>query len=666
MSRYRGVERHNYATRRLYDPAKNPGIRPFRGVDGEGGNVPEQGTMFDEITRHQYLSLRIGPELLETGKPLTWEECFDFICSQPKQYIYVSYFFDYDVTMMIRTMPQERATRLLQRHKRIKIVNGFPTQPMPLDIGVYECDYLPHKEFKVRRKGDKHWYVISDVGPFFQQSFLNTLEKWNIGSVEDREMIRKGKSMRADFGEFTEEIRAYNALECLLLEQLMTEFREVCYATGYVPKKWQGPGYLASAMLDRWGIPRRDDVPILKNPDFRALAQAAYYGGRFETTAAGPIPGPVYQYDINGAYVSLLRTLPCLQHGSWAQIHERPELSPDTPIWFGEVHFNHHEPAYLYNLPVRRANGTIYYPKEGNGVYWSTELQAAERNGTSLDFKSGWVYEAHCDCRWFDWVEPYYQERLALGKTAKGYVLKLAGNSVYGKLAQSIGYAPWANPVWAGLITAGCRAMLIDAYSQCPDKCYMLATDGLFVGEPLSLPVSKALGEWESTVHPEGMFIVQPGIYFLGSHGEVKTRGIERGRINAMRDEFDRQWSKFVDSYGVNHTVSVRVDNFLTAKQAIHRRKWQIAGTWERTWRDISYDWSIKRVPGVGFQADGMFRHMPWSGGPDIHSVPYSRLIGGGLVIDDADKYTDLALEESARMEEQPDWCEPLFSSPEA
>lgn len=628
----------------------------FRAVDGEGGNVAEPGTLFG--LRHQYLSLRVGPELLETGNPLLWEECLGFLADQDPHYIYVAYFFDYDVTMIIRTFPEERAKRLLNRHLRMD-KNG---NCLPLDIGDFQVDYLQHKEFKVRRKGTRHWMIINDVGQFFQSSFLKTLEKWNIGTPDEREMIRRGKSMRAEFAGHTEEIAAYNALECVLLEQLMTEFRSVCEDTGYVPNKWQGPGNLASAMLKRHGIPRRDDIPILRNNEFRALAQEAYYGGRFETTAAGPVSGPVFQYDINGAYVAALRTLPCLTHGSW----KHTDTQPRDGLWFGAVHFNHPsgDESYLYNLPVRLANGNIFYPREGNGVYWSEELSAASKHDTDVAFKHGWVYENHCECRWFGFVDDYYAERLRLGKSAKGYVLKLAGNSIYGKLAQSIGYAPWANPAWAGIITASCRAQIVEGYSQSPRGTYMIATDGLFTDRKLDLPVSRELGEWEETVHPNGIFIVQPGIYFAGD--EPKSRGVERGVINTMRSQFEGQWTKFEDSRGLDYTVDVPVTNFITARQAVARNKWKLAGTWETTERAISYYWGTKRKSGIAWHDGTNLRTIPHNGAPDLQSVPYARTIGGGLVVPDEERYSDLGLVEAARMEAQPDWVEPLFTAPES
>jgi DNA polymerase type B, organellar and viral len=651
-----GVSRHNAATRRAWKPDAE-----FCGVDGEGGNVAEEGTLFGH--RHQYLSLRAGADLLETGKPLSWHECLEFLADLDPDRIYVGYFFDYDVTMIIRTLSMERARRLLYPHLRTAPGAQYAS---PLDLAApdgsqYQIDYLPHKEFRVRRPGGR-WVIISDTGQFFQSAFLTTLRKWDIGTPDELEMIARGKSMRADFTEFTDETRAYNALECVLLEQLMTNFRSVCQETGYVPKKWQGPGYLASSMLAAHHVPRRDDIPILANEQFRLLAQAAYYGGRFETTAAGPIRRIVYQYDINGAYVSLLRGLPCLIHGTWRRVHDRPDRGG---VWFGEVSFNHSRDLRLYNLPVRLANGNIQFPREAVGVYWGTELEAAERAGTVTEFVSGWVYEPHCDCHWFDFVTEYYRQRLALGKSAKGMVLKLAGNSIYGKLAQSIGYAPWANPVWAGLITAGCRAMLIDAYAQAPDDTYMLATDGLFTGKRLDVKISKALGDWEETVHPDGIFIVQPGIYFTGD--EAKSRGVERGKITTMRNAFEEQWAKFAASGGVDHTVSIPVQNFITARQAIARGKWQIAGTWEKVNREVSFWWVTKRANGIiDWEEDAglslMCRTRPPDVPPGTVSQAYQRQIGGGLRMGEGGRWTDPGAQEAERMAEQPDWVEPAFA----
>lgn len=637
-------------TREWINDPRNRQRQPFCGVDGEGGNIPDPDALWGTI--HSYLLLRAGEFKLENSAGLQFEACADFLCQLPDDRIYIAYFFDYDVTMMLKSLPQDRVQRIFDRHLRVK--DG---RILPVNYGPYQFDYLPHKEFKVRRdKGP--WTVVSDVGQFFQSSFLKTLERWNIGTEEQREMIRVGKAQRADFTGVTDEIRAYNALEILLLQQLMSEFRSVCIDTGYVPRKWQGPGYLASAMLDYHKIPRRKNIPLMRNDEFRRLANDAYYGGRFETTACGPIQGPVYQYDINSAYPSILRELPCLTHGSWRRIRDLPDTGK---LWFGQVYYNHSSRRLLYNLPIRTKEGNIFYPKEGNGVYWSTEIEAAQNAGTYISFATGWEYENNCECRWFDFIDAYYAKRVALGKSNKGMVLKLAGNSIYGKLAQSIGYAPYANPVWAGLITAGCRAEIINGYNLNPDRTYMIATDGIFTGNKLDLPISKKLGEWEETIHDDGIFIVQPGIYYV-SNGDVKTRGVERGRINQKREDFESAWKRFLDSHGENHTVTVDVDNFITARQALARRRWSIAGHWEHDTREISFDWSTKRQRSTAFHDGRAIRTIPHLGNRSLFTVPYDRLIGGEARVSEWQRWRDPGLIEAQRMEEQPDWIEPLIA----
>lgn len=653
--------RHTTSTERAFPGLRKYSLpkgnfREFRGVDGEGGNVEvDDGGLFP-ATRHEYLSLRVGPELLETGKPLTHEDILPFLADQPHKYLYVSYFFDYDVTMIIRTLPVARARRLLHPELRERPETGF--RRLPVDVGDFQIDYLPHKEFRVRRKPDGKWVVINDVGQFFQTSFLKTLERWDTGTEVERAFIKRGKEMRHDFADMTDEIRAYNALECQLLRKLMTDFRDVCEEVGYIPKKWQGPGHLASAMLEYHGIPKRDDIPIMKNQAFYSLALAAYYGGRFEITATGPIYGPCYQYDINGAYVHMLRTLPCLIHGSWKLVRERP--APGK-LWFGQIHYEHDKSRLLFNFPHRLKNGDIQYRRKGIGVYWSTEIEAAERAGSSVDFSTGWEYETHCECKPFDFIDDYYQKRLALGKSAKGYVLKLAGNSLYGKLAQSIGYAPWANPVWAGIITAGCRAMLIDAYSQDPDGTYMLATDGIFCSKQLDLPVSKELGEWDLTVHKkDSVFIVQPGIYFTGE--DIKTRGVEHVRIEKMRGVFEMQFYGYLDNpKGQHYGVKVPVVNFISAPLALARNRWETAGRWEETEREISFYWGGKRKPGIArFDDNGTLRTYPYDGSdPPEYSQPYSKRIGGNIREREG-RYSSASLQQAEWDRYQPDWADPV------
>jgi len=637
---------------------RNRANQPFGTIDGEGGNIPDPRLLFGNV--HEYLILRADEFTVKNPAGLHHAECFDFLAGLPRNRIWSGYFFDYDVTMMCRSLPEERARRMFDPTQRMQPGKEFSFPYIEVD-NQWEIGYTPHKEFKVRKKGQDSFSVVSDTGTFFQTSFVNTLRKWNIGTPDQLDRIIAGKLGRADYQELTEETERYNEEECILHNQLMETFRGVCREVGYEPKKWQGPGHLASAMLAAHGVPKRDEIPIMQNHHFRELANAAYYGGRAETTAIGHIPGPIHQFDINGAYVYALQTLPCLLHGSWKLVRERP--SPGT-IWVGNVEFGHNGGRLIYNLPVRKEDGNIFFPRFGSGHYWSTELEAAERAGTHIIFREGWVYEKHCDCSAFDWIPGYYAERLRLGKSGKGMVLKLGGNSIYGKIAQSIGYAPWANPVWAGLITAWCRATIIDAYRGNPDDVLMIMTDGLFMRHTPKIPVSNQLGEWELKTH-DHLFIVQPGIYFLPD--SVKTRGVPIGCIEDVQDVFRERFDEFSRTLVIPEPVPIPVTNFITMRQALARRKWRIAGTWESGTRDISYDWTNKRQgSGLIRERDtGVLRTLPQDSSVDVFSKPYDRVIGGNLNISPFERFSDPGLNERINESEQPDWVQPLIGEME-
>ncbi|HEV2352689.1 MAG TPA: DNA polymerase [Puia sp.] len=636
-------------------PRLSPGPKPFGTMDGEGGNIDDPNALFGTV--HAYQLLRADEFQISNKEGLHYSQCFDFISSLPKNRIWTGYFFDYDVTMMCRGLSEERARRLFDPTLRINSKTGMAFQTIDVD-DKWDIGYLPHKFFKVRRKEQNYYIEVSDTGTFFQTSFVNTLRKWDIATPDELEMIIKGKSMRADFTDMDAEIEAYNTLECMLHNKLMETFRDVCTDIGYVPKKWQGPGHLAAAFLSKHGVPKRDDIPIMNNWKFRELANAAYYGGRAETTVVGNVPGPVYQWDINGAYVAALRHLPCLVHGSWKYVHTRPDLAS---IWVGNVTFAHDAGRLLFNLPVRRKDGNIFFPRFGGGHYWSWELNAAVKAGTHITgFIDGWVYEKHCDCKPFDWVDDIYQQRLRIGKSGKGIILKLGTNSIYGKIAQSIGYAPWANPVWAGLITAYTRAKIITAYRRNPNDVLMIMTDGIFLRHKPDLPESKKLGEWELKVH-EHMFVIQPGVYFLPD--DVKTRGAPHGRIVDAEPQFRETFEKFTHDFGIPMSVAVPVDNFITMRLALARHKWHTAGTWEHTMKEISFDWTNKRQgSGLLRETDtGVFRTLPIDSDVSVLSLPYDRVIGGEMQLSPFDRYSDSSLEDRISAEEQPDWEQRLI-----
>jgi DNA polymerase type B, organellar and viral len=653
---------------------------PFVGVDGEGGNLltPEG------ILSHEYLMLKAGGDLLQTGDPLTWRECLGFLADLPTGATYVSYFFNYDVSMMLRRIPPAKVYRLLHRETRQARDHSWLTFPVDLTFddkgGGFQVDYLPSKELKVRRMQTRGeglapthtpWVVVSDVGAFFQCSFLKALTLWNIGTVEEREAIGVGKAQRADFGELSADTIRYNALEIRLLQDLMEAFRAVCLEVGYVPSRWQGPGNLAVAAMKRHRVPPTREYAI--KPEVAQAANDAYYGGRFETTAVGTIPGPVYQYDINSAYPYAMTLLPCLKHGRWVDNGKEPASHDRLTLHYGGYRpLPGHDEAMLMGFPVRTLEGRIYFPRWGAGWYWSPEIVAAphQQFGTSRS----WLYLKECDCEPFAWVPDVYSQRVGLGKTGRGIVLKLLLNSLYGKQAQSVGSAPYANPIYAGLITAitrGHLATLAHSGPSCCSDVFMLATDGIFTGMPRPTVPDKALGGWDLDIHPEGMFIVQPGLYFTSSNTMPKTRGMPtqvaveheaqfREAFVAMRGAMDIDLGKVnigVDCGDAAHLEKCKgIHNFTGLRIASHRGDMSLAGQWVDTPRTISMWWGAKRDD-APITRNGIMRTYPREGSPLVVSVPYSKDIG---------KLLDKArLDEGWDQGAQPDWADIIFNAEE-
>ncbi len=674
---------------------------PFVGVDGEGGNING---------RHEYLLLRAGTQTLYTGSPLTPSESLRFLSSLPPDKIYVGFYFDYDVTMILRDLPPEKVLRLIDKDSRKP--SPEYRQPFPLDYGPYQIEYMARKHFRVRvrpKHGEKRpWVTINDVGSFFQCAFVTALEKWEIGTAEQRKAIGDGKNKRAGFKELDAETDAYNALEIELLQSLMESFRAVCREVGYIPTRWQGPGWVAAKMLATHGVVKSKDLDII--PGLAAAAQSAYYGGRFETSRIGAVPDDVYQYDINSAYPAALTRLPCLVHGTWRHGIPTPgdlalhhvKFRPKRQTYragAGDATFDLTYKPLFYNFPIRNKQGRISFPATGSGWYWSVEVEQAIHQTVKID--ESWVYEKHCDCEPFKFIPDVYAERIRVGKTARGTVLKLALNSLYGKMCQSVGSAPYANPIWASLITAITRAQLSELTHQpqrlkdgyCCDDTYMLATDGVFCG-PRDVPTSKELGGWDLDIHrgrDYSLFIIQPGVYFTPNSLAPKTRGVPRQIIIDRLADFIDSYNGFLslhkgeiwippnldgtasDLEGVwPNPLPIPVRSFTGLRLAVARGKPHTAGTWVScptldidpshrctlecpSVRGITFNVSSKRTDVHIRSRTGdllsSLRTYPLHGDAR-ETVPYAKAIGG--VVDNENLAYDL------EYADRPDWA-PFF-----
>lgn len=548
-------------------------VHRLTGVDGEGWT--------DHDGHHHYMLLVAGERSLHTGRPLTGEQCLDFLAALPKQsgVRYLGFFFDYDVTMILRDIVRddpELAKKLFEEADGIDAVIKWRR---------WEIAYRPSRHLKVRRResfGPGSWTTIHDVRGFFQCSFLKAITDFNVGTLEERQLIEKMKAERPSF-DITqiEEITEYCRLECRLLAELCQELKARFAHAELSPSPYEGPGPVAGRALRGHVNTSYQNVPI-RVIDF---AKRAYYGGRFEITALGRVKNPVWGYDIRSAYPAAMLQLPCLQHGQWVP-------GVESELYVAHVSWNMPGAGAktmdkllwkaLGPLPHRiKETGAILYPEAGEGWYWSHEIPSYATIHTSYS------YIKTCDCQPFQWVNELYQRRQEMEAQQKGsgIALKLTLNSLYGKMAQRVGKAPYYNPIWAGLITSVTRAKIYRVYLDHPGKVVMFATDAVFLTEQApELTIGSALGNWEieNGEKPyENCVLIRPGVYYDSGEVKFKTRGIPRKQFQEHADEF--WWlANAYDSDNPQKFLNIPRENHLSLRQGL---------AWGQNWYDRIGDW---------------------------------------------------------------------------
>jgi hypothetical protein len=614
----------------------------FIGVDGEGITFAGQ---------HHYVLLSVGDQSLHReGSPLNWRTIFNFLYDQHiahPRVTFVGFFLGYDFTQWLKTLPESRAAMLLSpagiAARQRKESGGNPT-PFPVYADEWEFDLLAGKRFKLRpRDVDKAtWMTICDAGPFFQSSFIAAIDpkRWQtpVCSPEEYATILEGKINRST-AKFDPAMIHYNVTENLVLSRLMERLDQGFRHAGIKlkPNQWFGPGQAASEWLKLIGAPRSEDVADVTPKDAISAARASYYGGWFEIFYHGLIPGTTYGYDINSAYPYAISKLPCLLHGKW--VHDEVE-GADVAMVYARVS----APAgsdHLGAMMHRDVKGRILRPLTTVGWYHRRELDARRLSASDVEIFDAWSYVQTCDHKPFEPIVALYNERLQVGKNSPaGIALKLLYNSAYGKTAQSVGRPVFANPIYASLITATTRAMILDAVLTHPGgirSLIMVATDGVYFRElHPNLPMSETqLGLW-SDENKQDMSVFMPGVYWdektrksLASGGTpvIRSRGISGQDLAARIGDIDQRWREFDGVSWPTLEIPVRFA-MTTARQAIAQGAWERAGHVTSGVRTISSEPSNKRQP-IAELHDGAWRTRPYDVAENgIISVPYAKPIG--------------------------------------
>lgn len=520
--------------------------RPFIVWDGEG----------PQDTGYSLLGNSEGEAICYPT--LRTRDCLDLFLqsvTDHPQAIHVSFGFTYDVSNILHELSWAALNRLYKFGRTYW--HG------------YVIEHVPRKWFYVKR-GDVH-IKIFDIQSFFGGNLVSALGAWKIGGLpwdadiptvntdygvptlsivqqmSEHQLVVAFKKLRSEFlWKDIDQIRIYMNLELKYTKILIGEVRNAFLSAGYLPRSWHGPGAVARLAIRRHGIYN----VLCDTPEHvRRAAQYAFIAGRFELVLAGHI-GRVYTADINSAYPWFCSQLPNLRRGKWRHTdHYEPGK---FSVWHIRYSHNHRRGCNrgsiqrtriyeLYPLPKREKTGNIIWGPTVTGWYWNPEAELVA-NDPDAEFLEGWVFDEDDPTdRPFAWIQDYYAQRRIWkeqGNPAE-YTLKLIINSIYGQLAQRVGWdrktkkSPKTHQLeYAGWITSNCRAEVYKQAIRCGDKLVSIDTDGVTSMAPFHwLETSTKLGEWEISEYKDSIFW-QSGIYCLKTGKgwtKAKTRGIAKG-----------------------------------------------------------------------------------------------------------------------------------------
>lgn len=528
--------------------------KPFIAWDGEGYT--------DESGEHHYNLFGNSLGQYVKGSSLNHEECFELLLSTATKNdaIHVIFSGGYDLVMMIHKLPTKQCERVMKGKA--------------VWVGQYRVQYYRSKWLSLRdRQGRK--IILYDVYSFFACAFVKACIQY-LGDDETLQAIAAGKLQRSTFSEtdLEDKVIPYWKKELVYLVKLCETLRERLLAAGIIMRQWHGPGAVATVVLKKENIkPYMGEAP----PEVIEIARHAYYGGRFEQFRIGHYDGPCWQYDINSAYPASIAQLPSFAGATWIY-NNLPSQTAFEPFGLYQIRFKSRVAHYgTYPLPWRSDKGRIYYPAliGAPSWYWGIECRnLLDRFTESYEVLESWEPIITDPTRPFAFVEDMYLERQkmkASGNPAQ-LAVKLAMNSLYGKLAQSKGAkkqrdGTWRIPsyhhlLWAGWITAATRAKLYDAMSLNYRAVIAVETDAVFTLEPFDLPISSAMGDWSETKY-NGLTYLQSGVYYKdeGEPGEnrwgLKSRGFE-----ASTTSHDKWMEILADAPRRNKSYKITVNRF--------------------------------------------------------------------------------------------------------
>jgi hypothetical protein len=372
--------------------------------------------------------------------------------------------------------------------------------------------------------------TIYDTFGFFQSSFskvADSMVKNGRATEEEAALIRTMKPLRGKFDTIPiEHIEKYTTAELRLLARQMTDYRNGFTKINLRLAGWHGAGAAATALFkrERFRDHFGDHIAADDLSPQQEAANRAMIGGRIELLKQGFMQGgSLFVYDIASAYPAAMVEFSSMKGGRWLLYRRngapqslrelRAEIEQASLVSIFKIRFefpfieklatNPINSKFIpfFPLPYRTKGGGIIFPANGYGCYMRDDVLAAiawlehfcpnypnlskgmvmaKRNTKTIQFdiEESWIFGVASsleEVRPLASIRELYNERRAIKEECertgiydiREKAIKLPINSVYGKLAQSVGQKgkvpTTVNPYYAAATTAYCRLRLLEA-----------------------------------------------------------------------------------------------------------------------------------------------------------------------------------------------------------
>ncbi len=467
----------------------------------------------------------------------------------------------------------------------------------------FTIEYLPSKYFSIKDTHNNNYYFY-DMHNFLEMS----LQKASTEFLKDSKLsdIINSKQLNINdnyWNENRENIIKYCIQDADLTKRLADYFWNIIYTNiNFNPKLPLSKGKLSEEyFLHKCKIPTINTIPF----DCLNTAYNAFYGGHFEILKRGYFDH-VYSLDIKSAYPSEIANLINYSNGKWYRVKEMDE---NAHTGFYKCSIEAMEPYFSpFKQKIGGDAGLNIYPNGRFTQYLTKkEVQFFESHFENSAIKINYGYEFEpkkIEYPFKEEIEQLYAWKEKETNPEIKYCVKIILNSLYGKFIQVSGSENQTgklfNPIYAALITSGCRLKILNLALQSPDNIISFSTDSVISKKMLKTPDNPKLGEFSLDFSGEGVFIMSD-IYNLWNTQTKKIKSKLRGFSLATTKDYDGAEIYLKDILaGMNGTeyeyFSERPYHLGECLLHIHKRKITDLNVFAKVKKKININGDDKRV----------------------------------------------------------------------